>query len=76
MIKKVTFKGNEYKIDIRQFGFDSRRLVINGESSSAVVPDVYLLNVDSFKEYVRKAIEEYEARKKSEDVFKAWDGKL
>lgn len=76
MSKKVEYKGKDYKIDTRDYGYSSQKLIVNGEESSKTISNDSLQNVPAFAIAARAAIEEYEARNKTAKTFKEWDGKL
>lgn len=76
MTKKVLYDGKEYKISFQSYGYGDSRFCVNGEATSFYMSDQKLSNVDEFKKYAKKAIEEYIAKKIAEKTFEQWDGKI
>lgn len=75
-MKSVEFNGEKYKVTIREYGYNSSQLVINGETSSSHIENDQILNINVFSIKVKKAIEEYITRKLAHNNFKKWDGKI
>lgn len=76
MKKKVKFNGETFTITFEDFAFRDSRFVINGESSSIIISNDTLINLETLKKYVRQSIQEYIHRRNSKKQFKNWDGKL
>ena len=76
MEKKVEYKGKNYTISTRDYGYDSQKLAVNGEDSSKTIENDDLQNIPSYSSAAISAIKEYIARHKAANRFKEWDGKL
>jgi len=74
--KTVEYKGEKFLITARSYGFTHQVMSVNNEQSSITMWSKNLQNPEQWKFYAVKAIEEYMARKKAEEEFRYWDGKL
>jgi hypothetical protein len=75
MKKDVIFEDEQFLVSLRDYGFNSKKFIINGEDSS-VNCDSELLSMESFKEKTKLAIIEYKNRLDAWKTFKEWDGRL
>jgi len=76
MTKKVEYNGKTYKITTVNYAFTSQRLIVNGEPSNIKMNNDNLDDVNSWKIYAKRAIEEYNRRYTARKEFEKWDGKL
>jgi len=76
MAKKVEYKGKTYKISCIEYGYTGSQLFVNGKGCNIKPDNTSLETIDGYKKYAIEAIEEYEARKTTQDAFNNWDGKL
>ena len=76
MSKVVEYQGKTYKVETREYGYSSRKFIINGEESSKHISNSQLQSIPDYSSVAKEAIKEYELRYKTAAKFEEWDGKL
>jgi len=74
--KKVEYEGKLYKISFTSYGYSDSRLCVEGEATAEYMNNGSLQNVEVFKKYAKRAIQQYIEKKTAERAFEEWDGKL